>query len=65
MQTIAQMQTIGLPPKVAKEVIGCGTTNLYELLNAGELDSYFIGRSRRITTESLRAFVARQTQEAA
>lgn len=54
------MEPIGLTPKATKAVIGCGTTKLYQLINAGELDSYFIGRSRRITTASIRAYVARQ-----
>lgn len=57
------METLGVPPKAAKEVIGCGTTKLYELINSGELDSYFIGRSRRITTASIRAYVARQLDQ--
>jgi len=51
---------LGLPPSTAKQVIGCGTTKLYELLRDGELESYLVGRGRRITTASLEAYVARQ-----
>lgn len=54
------MEPLGLPPEAARAVIGCGTTKLYELLNAGELESYFVGRSRRVTTASIRDYVARQ-----
>lgn len=54
------MEPLGIAPHLAKEVIGCGTTKLYELLNDGELSSYMVGRSRRITTESIRAYVDRQ-----
>ncbi len=61
------MEPLGIAPHLAKEVIGCGTTKLYELINSGELSSYMIGRSRRITTDSIRAYVERQinAQEAA
>lgn len=53
-------EPIGVPPKVAKKRIGCGNTKLYELLNSGELESYMIGRARRITTASIRDYVDRQ-----
>lgn len=57
------MEPIGLSPKATKDAIGCGTTKLYQLINDGELESYFIGRSRRITTASIKAFVARQIEQ--
>lgn len=59
------MEPIGLTPKAAKDAIGCGTTKLYELINNGELDTYTIGRGRRITTASIKAYVARQMKRAA
>lgn len=52
-------EPIGVPPKVAKKRIGCGNTKLYELLNSGELESYMIGRARRVTTASIDALVER------
>jgi hypothetical protein len=36
-----------------------GNTRLYELLGAGELESYLDGRARRITMASIQARVAR------
>jgi excisionase family DNA binding protein len=41
-------------------MLSCGITRLYELLNEGELTSYLDGRSRLITTESIRAYVERK-----
>jgi excisionase family DNA binding protein len=34
-------------------VFGCSPPTIYKLLNSGKLDSYTIGRSRRITAESV------------
>jgi len=45
-------------------MIGCGLTTLYGLLANEELESYQIGRARRITTESIRSFVRRQLERA-
>jgi hypothetical protein len=47
-------------PKVAWKMLACSNTRGYELLAAGELESYKEGRSRKITVASIRAFVARQ-----
>jgi excisionase family DNA binding protein len=41
-------------------MLDCGTTRLYELIRAGELETYRDGASRKITTASLRAYVDRQ-----
>jgi excisionase family DNA binding protein len=60
----ASASPIGLAPNAAKQAIGCGTTKLYELLAAGELESYCVGRSRRITVASIEAYVARQLEQA-
>jgi hypothetical protein len=47
-------------PRVARRLLDTGNTRLYELLAAGELDSYREGRSRKITIESIRRFVRRR-----
>jgi hypothetical protein len=47
-------------PKVAWKMLACGNTRGYELLATGELDSFLDGRSRKITTESIRRYIARQ-----
>jgi excisionase family DNA binding protein len=47
-------------PRVACRLLDTGNTRLYELLAAGELDSYREGRSRKITIESIRRLVRRR-----
>lgn len=59
------MEPIAIAPKDAFAAIGVGVTKGYELLNAGELESFTVGRARRVTTASIRAFVARQLQQEA
>jgi excisionase family DNA binding protein len=55
----AETKPIGLPPKAAWKKLGCSNAKGYELLAAGELNSYTIGRARRITLESIDRYVAR------
>lgn len=49
-----------VPPRQACRMLAIGLTKLYELLNAGELESYLHGGSRRITVASVNAYVARR-----
>lgn len=56
------MDPLALPPKQAFAAIGVGITKGYELIATGDLETFKIGRSTRITTESLRAYVARQLE---
>jgi excisionase family DNA binding protein len=51
-------------PKAAWKLLNCGNTCGYELIAAGELDSYKDGRSRKITVASIKAYVARQLDAA-
>jgi excisionase family DNA binding protein len=51
-----------VPPRQACEMLCVSLTRLYELLHAGELESYRHGRSRRITIASMRAYIARQIE---
>jgi excisionase family DNA binding protein len=53
-----ETQPIGVPPKEAWRKLGCSNAKGYDLLAAGELDSYTIGRARRITLESIERYVA-------
>jgi hypothetical protein len=50
-------------PRVARRLLDTGNTRLYELLAAGELDSYREGRSRKITMESIRRLVRRRLED--
>jgi hypothetical protein len=55
-----ELEPLVVSPKVAKYLLGIGTTKLWELIRAGELESYLDGASRRITLASIKARVARQ-----
>lgn len=44
----------------AARMIGVGRTKLYELIAAGEVDAIKLGKSTRVTTESLRELIKRQ-----
>jgi len=47
-------------PRIACRLLDCGNTRLYELLAAGELQSFLDGRSRKITIASIEAYIARR-----
>jgi hypothetical protein len=47
-------------PKVAWKMLACSNTRGYELIGAGELDSFLDGRSRKITVDSIRRYIARR-----
>jgi excisionase family DNA binding protein len=48
---------LAVPPRLACQLLSVGLTRLYELLNAGELESFHIGRARRITLASIHAYI--------
>jgi excisionase family DNA binding protein len=50
-------------PARAKAMLDVGHTKLYELLEAGELESYRDGKSRKITVASIKARIARKLAE--
>jgi hypothetical protein len=47
-------------PKTAWMMLACSNTRGYELLNAGELESFLDGRSRKITVDSIHRYIARK-----
>lgn len=47
-------------PKTAWKMLACSNTRGYELLAAGELQSFRDGRSRKIIVKSIRDYIARQ-----
>jgi hypothetical protein len=52
-------------PRVAWKMLSCSNTRGYELLAAGELQSFRDGRSRKITVESIRRYISRRLSPAA
>lgn len=54
------MKPIALKVKDAFDMIGVGITKGYQLINDGELESFKIGRSTRITMASVESYVERE-----
>ena len=57
-----QFGPLVVKPKVAWAMLQCSNTRGYELLAAGELESFLDGRSRKITVDSIRAYIARRLE---
>ena len=55
-----QLPALAVPPREAAAILRIGETTLQTLLNSGELASFRIGTARRISTDSIRQYVARQ-----
>jgi excisionase family DNA binding protein len=51
---------LSVKPRAAAVLLSVGLTRIYELLNSGSLESFHDGRSRLITTDSIRAYIARR-----
>jgi len=56
----ANLDPLVVKPKVAWRMLGCGNTRGYELIAAGELESYKDGRSRKITVASIKRYIEQQ-----
>jgi hypothetical protein len=52
-------QPLVATPNQAMTALGIGRAKLYEKINAGELESYLDGGSRKILWDSIHAFVKR------
>jgi hypothetical protein len=51
-------------PRRAMHMLDCGNTRLYELLAAGEIESFKDGKSRKITVASIKSLIARRLEAA-
>jgi hypothetical protein len=60
---VDQITPLIVKPKVAWKLLGCSNTRGYELLAAGELDSFLDGRSRKITVESIYRYVRQRLED--
>jgi excisionase family DNA binding protein len=56
----SEIDALAVPAKKAAPAIGVGMTRLYELIKAGEIESYRDGKARKIVVASLKAYVQRQ-----
>jgi excisionase family DNA binding protein len=54
------LEPLAVSPRQACRLLNVGNTYLYELLNNDELESYWEGKSRKITMRSIRARQERQ-----
>jgi hypothetical protein len=52
--------TLVVKPRAAWKMLSCSNTRGYELIAAGELDSFLDGRSRKITVDSIRRYIMRR-----
>ena len=52
-----------LKPEAAAQALNIGRSKIYQLMEAGEIESVKIGRSRRISVKALEAFAEKLTQE--
>src|SRR5262245_61968911 len=48
----------------ARVLLGVGHDKVYDLIKAGEIESYLDGRARKITIESIKAYVTRKAAAA-
>jgi excisionase family DNA binding protein len=58
------LEPLAVSPKEAWHLLGCGNSRGYDLLAAGELESYVDGRNRRITMRSIKSYIERRLAEA-
>jgi len=61
---VSDHERLVVRPRRAWHLLDCGTTRLYELLDQGELESFLDGRSRKITVESIRRYIAKRLASA-
>lgn len=53
------LEPLAVSPKTACKLLSIGNTRFYQLLAAGELESYRDGRVRRVTMRSINARIVR------
>ena len=49
-----------LTPAEAMDILNIGKNSMYSLLNSGKLDAFRVGRSWRISTEALEAYIQKR-----
>jgi excisionase family DNA binding protein len=56
----SNLTPLAVPPHDAWRLLGIANTHGYALLAAGELESFKLGRARRITLSSIEALIERR-----
>jgi hypothetical protein len=62
---VGQDEPLVVSPRRARHLLDCGNTRFYELLAAGELESFKDGKSRKVTMASIKRYIARKLTQAA
>jgi Helix-turn-helix domain len=62
LHSIIPVEPLAVKPKIACAMLSVGENTLYDLIKRGELDS-FVDKGRRITTESIRAYIERKVAQ--
>jgi hypothetical protein len=57
---LSKDERLVVSPRRARYLLDIGNTRLYELLAAGELESFLDGRSRKITIDSIHRYISRR-----
>jgi excisionase family DNA binding protein len=55
---------LAVPPLEAARLLSCGLSHVYTLMGNNELRAFSSGRARRVTMDSIRAYMARQLAKA-
>ena len=59
---IGELGPLVVKPKVAWKLLACSNTRGYELIAAGELESFLDGRSRKIIVASIHRHIAQRLE---
>lgn len=62
MKLNSSTKALAVSPGKAAEILGCGRTRIYQLLQLGELISYREGAARRVLTSSIHDYLQRQIE---
>jgi excisionase family DNA binding protein len=60
---VLAVEPLVVRPSAAARLLGCSRVYLYEMLSAGELESYTDGSARKITMRSIYARIERKLRE--
>ena len=56
---VVAVEPVAVKRRTAAAMLQCGETMIFHLCKGGHLDTIMVGKERRITIASIRAFVAR------
>jgi len=59
---LAGPEPLAVSPALAWRLLGVCNSTGYKLLAAGELDSFLVGRCRRVTMASIKGLIARRIE---